>query len=195
MSDLEDTFRIEWDLHELGDKPAPLPNLKGPSDPTRLAWARALASGDLPADAPLPVAAAQPITFRFGLHGQRWGDHGPAVLLLRGRGEDPAIFAPAIEPLLASGRQLIELEDPTDPQAPEGARVAEFAYAIEEAAVEIDDLDAVVGSGLGAAAAAQALSDGLAARRSVLLAPREGSDVILDSLLGGPRPRPLRLAA
>lgn len=46
-------FRIEWDLREFGERPAPQPRpLHGPRDPARLAFARALATGDVPANAP-----------------------------------------------------------------------------------------------------------------------------------------------
>lgn len=45
-------YRIEWDLREFGERPAPQPRLHGPSDPARLAFARALATGDVPANAP-----------------------------------------------------------------------------------------------------------------------------------------------
>lgn len=46
-------YRIEWDLHEFGERPAPQPRLlHGPRDPARLAFARALATGDVPANAP-----------------------------------------------------------------------------------------------------------------------------------------------
>jgi hypothetical protein len=46
-------YRIEWDLHEFGERPAAQPRaLHGPKDPERLAFARALAAGDVPANAP-----------------------------------------------------------------------------------------------------------------------------------------------
>lgn len=45
-------FRIEWDLREFGDRPVPPSHpLHGPRDPVRLAFARALATGDVPANA------------------------------------------------------------------------------------------------------------------------------------------------
>jgi len=46
-------FRIEWDLREFGERRAAPPRpLHGPRDPSRLAFARALATGDVPANAP-----------------------------------------------------------------------------------------------------------------------------------------------
>jgi len=46
-------FRIEWDLHELGPKPAQAPAaLRQPVPSARLDFARALASGEVPANAP-----------------------------------------------------------------------------------------------------------------------------------------------
>lgn len=47
-------FHIDWDLHELGSRPAPkLHVAHGPKDPTRLAFALAIAHGDVPANAPI----------------------------------------------------------------------------------------------------------------------------------------------
>jgi hypothetical protein len=46
-------FRIEWDLHELGPKPAPhKPALHGPADRAQRAFALALATGEIPANSP-----------------------------------------------------------------------------------------------------------------------------------------------
>ena len=127
----------------------------------------------------------RPIAFRFGLRGRRWGDAGPTVLVLHGGGTMPWIVAQLIEPLVAAGRQVIALDDPTDASSGEAERVSEDAAAVSEAAVELRQLDAVVGHGLGAAAAAQALSGSLAPERSVLLATDAVADRddILDELL------------
>jgi pimeloyl-ACP methyl ester carboxylesterase len=145
------------------------------------------------------VSSAAGITFRFGLTGRRWGDWGPVVLLLHGRDEEPASFARLIEPLLAAGRQIIALDDPTsDDIGDETLRVAEFAAAITEAAVETRELESVVGHGRGAAAAAQALTQGLSAERAVLLGSTGEVDAndILESLLDPELERaPLRRAA
>lgn len=137
--------------------------------------------------------SAQPVGFRFGLSGRRWGDGGPVVLLVHGREDAPALFAQLITPLVASGRQVIELDDPTT-QAPDDVRVAELAAAIAEAAVELRGLEGLAAYGLGAAAAAQALTQGLAVERVVLLASGSAPkpDEIVDSLTGRER---LRLAA
>ncbi len=151
-------------------------------------------------------APAAGITFRFGLTGRRWGDWGPVVLLVSGREDEPASFARLIEPLLAAGRQVIALDDPTvgaPVGAPSGAtdeadRVSEFAAAITEAAVEMRELESVVGHGRGAAAAAQALTQGLSAQRAVLLGStgEVGAEDILESLLDPELERkPLRRAA
>jgi hypothetical protein len=46
-------FRVEWDLHELGPKPAPAPrSLHGPTNSAKRDFALALAAGDVPANAP-----------------------------------------------------------------------------------------------------------------------------------------------
>ena len=139
------------------------------------------------------------VTFRFGLTGRRWGDWGPVVLLLHGRDDEPASFASLIEPLLAAGRQVIALDDPTSGETgDESLRVAEFAAAIGEAAVEMRELESVVGHGRGAAAAAQALTQGLGAERAVLLGStgEVGAGDILESLMDPEVERaPLRRAA
>jgi hypothetical protein len=129
-----------------------------------------------------PVPGARRIAFRFGLTGLRWGDEGPAVLLLRGRDDAPAILAQLIGPLVASGRQVIALDDPSDAAAPDEARTLELACAIAEAAVEIRELETIVGHGLGAAAAAQAPASEL---RVPVLSVRDAvtRDQILDFLL------------
>ena len=137
--------------------------------------------------------SARRVAFRFGLTGRSWGGGGPIVLLVRGREREPGVFTQVITPLVASGRQVVELDDPTTP-APDDVRIAELAAAIGEVAVELRGLDAIAGHGLGAAATALALTQGLAVDRVVLmgsgaqLAPQD----VVDSLTGREK---LRLAA
>lgn len=49
--DFNSGFRIEWDLNELGPRPQPAVARPRASSP-RLDFARALATGDIPANAP-----------------------------------------------------------------------------------------------------------------------------------------------
>ena len=142
----------------------------------------------------MSAPAAARVTFRFGLTGRRWGEWGPVVLLLHGNGDEPASFGALIEPLLAAGRQVVALDDPTQEPFDEAARVSEYAAAVGEAAVELRELESVVGHGRGAAAAAQARGQGLDAERVVLIGTTDtvGAGEILDSLLDR---EPLRRAA
>lgn len=111
------------------------------------------------------------VTFRFGLSGLRWGERGPAVLMMHGWEGRPTQFRYFIEPLLAAGRQVIALDGPAHGQSlGEEATLMEFAAAIAEAAVEIRELDTVIGHSLGAAAAAIAIDQGLPVDRAVLIA-------------------------
>ncbi len=113
------------------------------------------------------------ITFRFGLSGLRWGRDGqPAVLLMHGRGGRPAQFAEFIAPLLDRGRQVIALEAPVyGKSVDEESAQMELAMAMLEAAVEIRELESVIGHSMGAVTTALALRHGLPADRAVLLAP------------------------
>ena len=63
---------------------------------------------------------AEKITFRFGLGGYRWGTSGPTVLMMHGWQGRPTQFACFVEPLLASGRQVIALEAPAHGRSPDG---------------------------------------------------------------------------
>ena len=139
MSNTRNGFHIEWDLHELGDKPA------------------AAADGLIAQFATQVLKNPRPIRFRFGLSGRRWGNQGPVVLLLHGRETAPESLAYLIEPLVASGTQVIALDDPTDPAADESARATGFAYAVAEIAAEIGSHEVLVADRIGAAAAAKAL--------------------------------------
>ena len=113
---------------------------------------------------------AQRITFRFGLTGRRWGVIGPVVLLLHAQEASPARLEQFVEPLVSAGMQVVALDDPTELSSGRASRVTEFAVAITEAAVELPALEAVIGEGLGSAAAAQALEHGLHVDHALLMA-------------------------
>jgi pimeloyl-ACP methyl ester carboxylesterase len=128
------------------------------------------------------VESARRITFRFGLSGLRWGEEGrPAVLLMHGWEGRPTQFANFVAPLVARGRQVIALDAPAHGEsAGSEATLMEFAMAMLEAAVELRELEAVVGHSMGAVATAIALTQGLPAERAVLLA---AASSIEDTLL------------
>lgn len=141
--------------HALADLGALLPVWRGGHGPA--------ARGSRPWEAAAARSATR-VSFRFGLRGLRWGESGPVVLMAHGASGRPTQFRYVIEPILASGRRIIAL------QGEAGASPEESALALLEAAVEIPMLDAVVGHGEGATAAALALAQGLAADRAVLIA-------------------------
>lgn len=117
------------------------------------------------------TAGGERVWFRFGLSGLRWGTAGPVVLLLHGWEGRAAQFAPLARPLVAAGRTVIALDAPAHGRSPgRESTLMEFSIALEEAAAELRNLEAVVGHSLGGAAAAIALSRGLPAERAVLIA-------------------------
>jgi alpha-beta hydrolase superfamily lysophospholipase len=123
------------------------------------------------------------ITFRFGLTGTCWGETGPAVLIVHGEAMRPALLRRLVGPLLAAGFQVIELDHPAgDGLTAERPSPAALALAIGEAAVEIRNLDAIVGYGSGAAAALDALADGLPAERAVLVNPQSAEETRLKRM-------------
>lgn len=115
------------------------------------------------------------VAFRFGLTGRRWGSEGPVVLVLDDGGAAPGMLERLVGPLVAAGNQVIALDDPTDSEADEAERVSEYASAAREAAVELRNLEGVVGLGLGAAAAAQAFSNAKSSPESPFAAAPRGA--------------------
>lgn len=127
-------------------------------------------SAEISGRQPWEPAAARSATravFRFGLSGLRWGTSGPVVLMVHDAGGRPTQFRYFLQPVLASGRQIIALETGSEGRSPSAEEVA---MSLLEAAVEIPNLEAVVGHGDGARAVLQALAQGLPAERAVLIA-------------------------
>ncbi len=115
---------------------------------------------------------ARRVSFRFGLSGLRWGQDGPVSLMLHGWAGRPTQFAALIEPLVSAGRQVIALDAPGHgSSAGDRGTLMEFVMALHEVAIEIQQLESVVGHSMGGAAVALALADGLPADRAVLFAP------------------------
>lgn len=123
---------------------------------------------------PDPVGA-EPVSFRFGLAGLRWGDRGPRILALHGWEGRAAQFRGLGERLARRGYQLIALDAPAHGRSPgTEADPVVFADALQEAAAELGHLHAVVGHSMGGASALYALSRGLDSERSVAIAAPAG---------------------
>lgn len=127
------------------------------------------------------LAEAQPITFRFGLAGLRWGSHGPIVLLVHGWEGRPTQFAQLVAPLRAAGRQVIAIEAPAHGRSPgHESHVFAFTEALLEVGAELRGVEAVVGHSMGGSAALLALAQGLQAERAVVLGSPASLARVLD---------------
>ncbi|MDP9141929.1 MAG: alpha/beta hydrolase [Pseudomonadota bacterium] len=133
------------------------------------------------------LARAQRVSFRFGLSALRWGERdAPVVLMLHGWEGRPTQFAHFIEPLLRAGRQVVALDAPGHGgSAGDESNAILFTHALLEAAVEIPNLEAVVGHSMGAGAIAYALSLGLSPQRAVLLGGPSSLRSVLEQYADG----------
>ena len=147
----------------------------------------------------LPEGTPFELSFEKGtIRGKSWGD-GPAVYLLHGWGGWGLQLAAFIPPLLADGFRVITFDAPSHgDSAPgrEGAKrstLPELADAFQAVVAAYGPAYGVIAHSLGAAALAQALKDGFAARRVVFLATatdfREGLAQYEAYLGFGPRIR------
>ena len=127
------------------------------------------------------LAQAEPITFRFGLAGLRWGNEGPIVLLVHGWEGRPTQFAKLVAPLRAAGRQVIAIEAPAHGRSPgHESHVFAFTEALLEVGAELRGVEAVVGHSMGGSAALLALAQGLRAERAVVLGSPASLSRVLD---------------
>lgn len=118
-----------------------------------------------------PRLAPEPVTFRFGLAGLRWGEGPRRVLAIHGWQGHAAQFQSIAEHLVPQGFQLIAIDGPAHGRSPgEWATPLLFSDAIEEAAAEIGPTHAVIGHSMGGAASLIALARSLHASRAVVLA-------------------------
>jgi pimeloyl-ACP methyl ester carboxylesterase len=127
------------------------------------------------------AARAERITFRFGLSGLRWGQSGPVVLAMHGWSGRATQFAAFVDPLVASGRQVIALDAPAHGNSPgRESNVFGFTEAILEAAAEIKGLESAIGHSMGGAAALYARHLGLPVGRVATI----GAPASLQRVLG-----------
>jgi len=103
-----------------------------------------------------------------------WGDPAaqPYVLLSHGWSSYALRFQPLIAPLRAAGYAVVAFDQTGHGRS--GGRTStlpQFARQLRRVAAAYGEAAAVIGHSMGGAAAAIALTDGLAARRAVLIAP------------------------
>ncbi|WP_026815634.1 alpha/beta hydrolase [Arenimonas composti] len=148
-------------------------------------FARRVATRPSPARRRPEPAGAEPVTFRFGLAGLRWGAGGPTVLALHGWEGRAAQFRGLGERLAARGYRLVALDAPAHGRSPgREADPVVFADALREAAAELGPLHAVVGHSMGGASVLYAVSQGLRSERSVAIAAPAGVGGVLARIAG-----------
>lgn len=107
---------------------------------------------------------------------ESWGN-GPAVYLLHGWGGRRGQFDAFVAPLVDKGHRVIAIDAPghgdSDPGSfgPGRGLLTEFIGALEAAIATFGPARGVIGHSLGGLAITVALLDGLAAERTVLIAP------------------------
>lgn len=133
------------------------------------------------------LARAERVGFRFGLSALRWGERdAPVVLVMHGWEGRPTQFAHFIEPLLRAGRQVVALDAPGHGESPGSeSNAILFTHALLEAAVEIPNLEAVIGHSMGAGAIGYTLSLGLSPQRAVLLGGPSSLRSVLEQYADG----------
>lgn len=130
--------------------------------------------------------SGEPITFRFGRTGLRWGDSGPIVLAIHGWEGRPQQFSGLGESLAVRGHRLFALTGPGHGDAGrERAHPGAFVDALFEAASELGEVHALIGHSMGGGAALLAASRGLSVRRIVTVASPAGYSGVLHRIADG----------
>jgi pimeloyl-ACP methyl ester carboxylesterase len=104
--------------------------------------------------------------------GWRWGDSGPAVILVHGWGGRASQLRHFVAPLRASGYRVLAFDAPGHGASP-GSELSlpRFARVLSQVASELGPIDALVAHSFGAAASAAAMADGLKPARAVFIGP------------------------
>lgn len=124
-----------------------------------------------PAWETLLLQDAERISFPGQLAAWRWGDKGPAILLVHGwggRGSQMAAFAPS---LAAAGFQVFTFDGPAHGDSPgKSTTIGEFLMRLFEIEQHVGGFHAIVAHSFGAAVSAFAVSKGLSVNRLALIA-------------------------
>ena len=119
----------------------------------------------------LTTGRARGVPYGSGiLRAWEWGE-GPLVLLAHGWGSRSGRWSALVPELVGAGHRVIAYDAPAHGRSPGRlASLPEFARALRAVADAAGPVHGLVGHSLGGAAVAVALSQGLAARRAVLIA-------------------------
>ena len=124
-----------------------------------------------------------------------WGV-GPVVYLMHGWGGWRGQLGAFVAPLVAAGHRVVAVDAPSHGDSDAGffgpgrGTVMEFIEALEAAVAQHGPAAGVVAHSMGTVAAAQAVADGLAVERLVLLAPSHPFAEVLDEFARLLRLRP-----
>ena len=111
-------------------------------------------------------------TRRGWLAAWRWGEGGPAVLLVHGWGGHAGRLAKFVTPLLDAGFSVVAFDALAHGDSSgKHASLPDFAAGIAAVDEQEGPFDAVIGHSMGAAGAGLAIRDGWPVKRAVFLAP------------------------
>jgi pimeloyl-ACP methyl ester carboxylesterase len=116
------------------------------------------------------LATGQPLTLECNLAATVWGT-GETILLVHGWQRHRASLGKFVQPLVASGKRVVAFDAPAHgDSAGKQTNPLEYAKAILAVGKELGNLDGIIAHSMGGGAALIALSQGLQAKRIVLLA-------------------------
>ncbi|MGL4611941.1 MAG: alpha/beta hydrolase [Trueperaceae bacterium] len=118
------------------------------------------------------LAKGQVLSLKSGLTATVWGDKKEeTVLLIHGWQRHRASLGKFIEPLVEQGRRVVAVDAPAHGDSPgKKTNPLEYAKAILTVGKELGKLDGIIAHSMGGGATLIALSQGLQAKRIVLLA-------------------------
>lgn len=130
--------------------------------------------------------AARSLRLGRGLRALAWGEAGPLVLAQHGWRGRPSQFLPLAARLVPLGYRVVALDAPGHGVS-RGQRLSTriLADLLRAAAAELGGAHALVGHSFGGAAAGVAVSEGLAARRVVLIASPTRVSAMMTGLGSG----------
>jgi pimeloyl-ACP methyl ester carboxylesterase len=121
------------------------------------------------------LATGQPLTLECNLAATVWESDktasGETILLVHGWQRHRASLGKFVQPLVASGKRVVAFDAPAHGDSPgKQTNPLEYAKAILAVGKELGNLDGIIAHSMGGGATLIALSQGLQAKRIVLLA-------------------------